>query len=66
MAIAKVIEVTAASPTSFEDAIKAGVAKAAETLHAIRSAWVSEQSVVVEDGTVTEFRVTMRVSFLLD
>ena len=66
MSVAKVIEVTASSPKSFEDAVALGVAKAAESLHGIRGAWVSEQSAIVEDGKVTEYRVTMRISFLLD
>ena len=66
MAVAKVIEVTASSPKSFEDAIEKGVEKASETLHGVRGAWVSEQSAIVEDGKVTEYRVTMRISFLLD
>ncbi len=66
MSVAKVIEITASSPTSFDDAVKAGVAKAAETVRNIKGAWVSEHTVVVESDRVTEYRVTMRVSFLLD
>jgi hypothetical protein len=66
MSVAKVIEITASSPTSFAEAAKVGIAKAAETIHGIQSAWVSEERVVVENDQVTEFRVTMRVSFLLD
>jgi dodecin len=66
MAVAKVIEITASSPTSFAEAVKAGIAKASETIHGIKAAWVSEESVVVENDQVTEFRVTMRVSFVLD
>jgi dodecin len=66
MAVAKVIEITASSPTSFAEAVKVGIAKASETIHGIRAAWVSEESVVVENDQVTEFRVTMRVSFVLD
>ena len=45
---------------------KVGITKASETVHGIRGAWVSEESVVVENNEVTEFRVTMRVSFVLD
>lgn len=66
MSVAKVIEITASSPTSFAEAARAGIAKASETIHEIRSAWVSEQHVVVEGSTITEFRVTMRISFVLD
>jgi len=66
MSVAKVIEITASSPTSFAEAAKVGIAKAAETVHGIQGAWVSEERVVVENDQVTEFRVTMRVSFILD
>lgn len=67
MAVAKVIEITASSETSFEDAIRSGLAKAATTVHGIQSAWVNEQTVQVDGaGAVTEFRVNMRVTFLLD
>jgi flavin-binding protein dodecin len=66
MSVAKVIEITASSPRSFAEAARAGVAKASESVHGIKGAWVSEQYVVVEGNAITEFRVTMRVSFVLD
>jgi flavin-binding protein dodecin len=66
MSVAKVIEITASSPTSFAEAARAGITKAAETVHGIKGAWVSEQQVVVENDAITEFRVTMRISFVLD
>jgi flavin-binding protein dodecin len=66
MSVAKVIEITASSPTSFAEAARAGITKAAETVHGIKGAWVSEQHVVVENDAITEFRVTMRISFVLD
>ena len=66
MSVAKVVEITASSPTSFAEAARAGVAKASETVHGIRGAWISEQHVVVEDNAIVEFRVTMRISFVLD
>jgi len=66
MAVAKVIEITASSPTSFAEAVKVGISKASETVHGIKSAWVSEEHVIVENNAVTEFRVTMRVTFILD
>lgn len=66
MSVAKVVEISASSPTSFEDAVKNGIDKAGESLRGIKGAWVSEESVVVENNEVTEFRVTMRVSFVLD
>ena len=66
MSVAKVVEVTASSPTSFEDAAKNGIDKASETLHGIQGAWVSEQKIKVADGKITEFRVTLRITFVLD
>lgn len=66
MSVVKVIEITASSPTSFAEAARVGIAKAAETVHGIKGAWVSEEHVVVENDEITEFRVTMRVSFVLD
>ncbi len=66
MAVAKVIEITAESSESFEDAIKQGVAKAAQTLHNIKAAWVNGQQVIVEDGRVAAYRVDLKVTFVLD
>lgn len=65
MSVAKIVEVSSSSPTSFDDAVRSGVARVAKTVKNIKGAWVSEQKVAVEDGLVTEFRVTMRVSFLV-
>jgi flavin-binding protein dodecin len=66
MSVAKIIEVNAASTQSFEDAVKVGIAQAAKTLTGIQGAWVKEQKVVVKDGKVQEFRVDMKVTFLLE
>lgn len=66
MSVAKVVELTASSPTSFEDAVKNGIEKAGETLRNIQGAWVSEEKVEVEDGKITEFRVTLRITFLVE
>jgi dodecin len=66
MSVAKVVELTASSPTSFDDAVKNGIDKAAETLRNIQGAWVSEQKVDVEDGKITAFRVTLRITFLVE
>jgi hypothetical protein len=66
MSVAKVVELTASSPTSFEDAVKSGIEKASETLRNIEGAWVSEEKVKVEDGKVTEFRVTLRITFVIE
>ena len=67
MPVAKVIEITSNSGESFEDAIRQGLAKAGETVHGIQGAWVKEQMVrVSEDGSVSEFRVDLKVTFVLD
>ncbi|MDX1431101.1 MAG: dodecin family protein [Gammaproteobacteria bacterium] len=66
MSVAKVTEITAASPKSFEDAIQSGLERASKTIHGIQSAWVNEQRVVVKDNKVDEFRVNMRLTFVLD
>jgi flavin-binding protein dodecin len=66
MAVAKVIEISAASGESFEDAIRSGLAKAGETVRNIKGAWVNEQSVAVSDGQIAEFRVDLKVTFVLD
>lgn len=66
MAVAKIIEITAQSSESFEDAIRQGIAKASETVHKIEGAWVKEQKVVVTDGNITGYRVDLKVTFVLD
>jgi len=66
MSVAKIIEISAESRTSFEDAIVQGIAKASKTIHGITSAWVKEQHVVVENGKVTLYRVDLKVTFVLD
>jgi hypothetical protein len=66
MSVAKVTELTASSEESFEDAIRDGIARASRTIRHIQAAWVNEQSVKVEDGVVSEYRVNMRVTFLLE
>jgi len=65
MSVAKVIELKSSSPKSFEDAIESGIEEASKTIKHIKGAWVAEQEVVVEDGKVTEFRVLMRVTFVV-
>lgn len=66
MSVAKVVEINASSTESFEDAVRSGIAKAGESLHHIRSAWIKEQKVDITEGDLTQFRVDMYVTFLLD
>jgi len=65
MPVAKVIELSATSSKSFDDATQQGIAKACETLDDVRGAWVKEQKVDVEGGTITAYRVDLKVSFVL-
>ena len=66
MSVAKVIELTASSPDSFEDAVRVGIEKSGESLRNIKGAWVSEQKVDVADGKVVAFRVTLRITFVVE
>jgi hypothetical protein len=65
MAVAKVIEIIAGSKVSFEDAIKQGVARATDTVSDVATAWVKDQSVIVEGGKVAEYRVALKVTFVI-
>jgi hypothetical protein len=65
MSIGKVIEISATSPQSFEDAIQQGIHRATETIEDVRGAWIKEQEVRVENGKITEYRVNMKVTFIL-
>jgi len=66
MSIAKIIEVNAASKTSMEDAVKSGLKKTSETVKGIKGAWVNEIKVVTDDGgNVTEWRVNLRITFVV-
>jgi dodecin len=65
MSVAKIVEISAESPESFEQAVQIGIKRASKTLKNIKSAWVSEQHVHIEKGKVVGYRVTMRVTFML-
>ena len=65
MAVAKVTEIISSSKQSFEDAVVKGIARADKTLANVQGAWIAEQKVVVEKGKISEYRVTMRVTFVL-
>lgn len=67
MSIVKVIEINSASKKGFEDAIQSGLSKTGKTVKNIKGAWVNETKVVTSpNGTVTEWRVNMKVSFIVD
>ena len=65
MSIARVTEITAGSTTSFDDALKQGIARASETLDNVTGAWIQDQEVVIKDGAIAEYRVRMKISFIL-
>ena len=65
MAVAKVTEIISSSSKGFEDAVKTGIARANKTLKGITGAWIKDQKVVVDKGKVTEYRVAMKVTFVL-
>jgi flavin-binding protein dodecin len=67
MSVAKVIELSVSSPKGIEDAVQQGLRKVSQTVKNIRGAWVNEIKVVTgDDGAITEWRVNMRVNFVVD
>ncbi len=66
MSIAKVTEITATSTKGFEEAVRAGITRANKTLKNIKGAWVNGQKVEVENGKITNFRVDLKVTFVLE
>jgi len=66
MAVARVSEISATSTTSFEDAIKQGLDRANQTLRHVKSAWIKEQQVRLDGGSISEYQVNMLVTFILD
>jgi flavin-binding protein dodecin len=66
MAVARVTEISSTSGTSFEDAIKTGLDRANQTLRNVKSAWIKEQQVRLENGAIAEYQVNMLVTFVLD
>jgi len=65
MSVAKVTEISASSKTSFEDAVQRGIERADKTLDKVQGAWINEMKVDVSDGKVTDYRVNMKVTFIL-
>lgn len=66
MSIAKVTEITASSTKSFDDAVQLGISRANKTLKNVSGAWIRGQKVVVEKGKITEYRVNLKVTFVLE
>jgi flavin-binding protein dodecin len=65
MSVARVTEISASSSKSFEKAVKNGIKRATETLQNVTGAWVESQKVTVKDGEVDQYRVVMKVTFIL-
>ena len=66
MSVAKVSEISSTSTKSFEDAISEGIGRATQSLRNVRSAWIKEQRVRIENGRIAEYQVNMMVTFVLD
>jgi flavin-binding protein dodecin len=66
MSVAKVTEITSTSTVSFEDAIKLGVARASKTLKNVRGAWVASMKIDCKDGKITDYRVDLKITFVLN
>ena len=65
MAVARVTEIIAGSKKSFQDAIETGIDRANKTLSNIEGAWVKDQSIIMDDGKIKEYRVVLKVTFVL-
>ena len=66
MSVAKNIEITATSPTSFEDAIEKGIARTSKTMKNVRGAWIKDRKINIDGGKATEYQVSMIVTFVLE
>lgn len=67
MSVARVTEIKASSPKSFDDAVREGVARAVKTLKNVKSAWIQNQDVSIDEkGNISEYRVQLKVTFVLE
>ena len=66
MAIARITEIKSSSTKSFDDAIRAGIERANKTLKNVKSAWIENQEVMAPNGKIAEYRVQMKVTFILE
>ncbi|MEE9396818.1 MAG: dodecin family protein [Methylococcales bacterium] len=66
MSVARVTEVSAGSTKSFDDAIEKGIKRANKTLRNIEGAWIQDQKLIVKKGKISEYRVNMKVSFIIE
>jgi dodecin len=66
MSVARVTEISATSTQSFEDAVKQGIDRANQTLRHVKSAWIKEQQVNLDEGKVVSYQVNMQITFVLE
>ncbi len=66
MSVARVVEISSTSTKSFEDAISEGVLRASKTLREIKSAWIKEQEVRVQNGKIVGYQVNLLITFVLE
>ena len=66
MTVAKTTEIISSSTVSFDDALKQGIARANKTLKNVSGAWIQDQKVSISNGSITEYRVTMKLTFVLE
>ena len=66
MSVARVTELSATSQTGFEDAINQAVARATKTLRGVEGAWVKDMNVMIEDGSITGYKVNVEITFMLE
>ncbi len=66
MSVAKTTEIISSSNVSFDDALKQGIARASKTLKNVSGAWIQDQKVVIDNGNISEYRVTMKLTFVLE
>lgn len=66
MSVARITEITAESKKSFDDALAVGIARANKTLKNVKGAWVQDQKVTVENGKISSYRVSLKITFVLE
>jgi flavin-binding protein dodecin len=65
VAVAKTVDIISSSTDSIEAAVRAGLAKAGETIQGIEGAWIKGTKAIVRDNQVAEWRVTLKVTFVV-
>ena len=66
MSVAKVTEITSSSAKSFDDALQIGIERANKTLENVTNAWIQDHEVVIQDGKITQYKVRMKITFVLN